>query len=267
MMISISIEDYRAIVEARDEAIERVSELIQDLKVVNRSRSAYKGVNTRLKNEVARLKADLEALTPQVEQPQVEQPQVEPTPQVEQPQVEPTPQVEQPQVEQPQVEPTPQVEQPQVEQPRVEQPQVEQEEGYDCVICMENIEEGDHSQLECGHRFHITCIDRWTEVNPTCPTCRHRLPSAPPLPSNIHNVLWTRRFNRRTGLLTSHVDLDMYTMVNYDGGPTIYIEEYNKPQTLETYDVIAPDVYRSRRRNVILYTSTARGTIATLSLR
>ena len=28
--------------------------------------------------------------------------------------------------------------------------------------------------LECGHRFHTRCIDRWMATKDTCPCCRRR---------------------------------------------------------------------------------------------
>ena len=31
----------------------------------------------------------------------------------------------------------------------------------DCVICYEDIEGDDKKELDCGHTFHNTCIERW----------------------------------------------------------------------------------------------------------
>jgi hypothetical protein len=46
-----------------------------------------------------------------------------------------------------------------------------------CAVCLEeliNSEKGLISVTPCGHRFHITCIERWINTNTTkvCPTCR-----------------------------------------------------------------------------------------------
>jgi len=44
---------------------------------------------------------------------------------------------------------------------------------HKCLICIENFIEGDEIKfLNCGHSFHIQCIDAWTIQAPICPTCR-----------------------------------------------------------------------------------------------
>jgi hypothetical protein len=44
-------------------------------------------------------------------------------------------------------------------------------EGQDCVICMEN--EGVSIKLDCGHSFHIKCLEEWiNRENNSCPICR-----------------------------------------------------------------------------------------------
>ena len=48
-----------------------------------------------------------------------------------------------------------------------------------CVICLENFGMLENSPslitLECGHRFHGTCIDQWTDKASSCPTCRNKI--------------------------------------------------------------------------------------------
>lgn len=39
-----------------------------------------------------------------------------------------------------------------------------------CPICHENMR--NTSILSCNHRYHTTCIERWRDVNNTCPECR-----------------------------------------------------------------------------------------------
>ncbi|KAK1423512.1 hypothetical protein QVD17_18815 [Tagetes erecta] len=44
----------------------------------------------------------------------------------------------------------------------------------DCVICLVEYENGDEIRVlpECGHGFHVGCIDEWLECHSSCPSCR-----------------------------------------------------------------------------------------------
>lgn len=45
-----------------------------------------------------------------------------------------------------------------------------------CVICFEEFENQDAmAQIECGHEFHATCIDRWLQEKIACPVCRFEI--------------------------------------------------------------------------------------------
>ena len=46
----------------------------------------------------------------------------------------------------------------------------------DCLICSEGIEH-DFSILncECKHVYHIKCINRWLQINNTCPHSRKKM--------------------------------------------------------------------------------------------
>ena len=48
-----------------------------------------------------------------------------------------------------------------------------QEKKNVCAICLENVCEKSVKRLPCCHSFHQTCIDKWLEKKPSCPTCRH----------------------------------------------------------------------------------------------
>ncbi|KAK9078691.1 hypothetical protein SSX86_002748 [Deinandra increscens subsp. villosa] len=47
--------------------------------------------------------------------------------------------------------------------------------GSGCSICLEDYKAADEVRLfpECGHLFHVTCIDTWLKAHPTCPVCRN----------------------------------------------------------------------------------------------
>ena len=44
-----------------------------------------------------------------------------------------------------------------------------------CCICQEDFKVGEQLRvLPCGagHRFHVSCIDRWLKLKGECPVCR-----------------------------------------------------------------------------------------------
>ena len=46
----------------------------------------------------------------------------------------------------------------------------------DCAVCYEKVSESTgHCTLSCKHSFHIACLTRWSNENPSCPMCRHPL--------------------------------------------------------------------------------------------
>ena len=46
----------------------------------------------------------------------------------------------------------------------------------DCAVCYEKVSESTgHCTLSCKHSFHIACLTRWSNENPSCPMCRHSL--------------------------------------------------------------------------------------------
>ena len=66
------------------------------------------------------------------------------------------------------------------------------EKSFDCPICFEDVEKNKaYRILECGHKFHKTCIDKWlysSEKN-SCPMCRMELiPEILDKPSNIQEI-------------------------------------------------------------------------------
>ncbi|XP_071905395.1 NEP1-interacting protein 1-like isoform X2 [Coffea arabica] len=43
-----------------------------------------------------------------------------------------------------------------------------------CAICLTDFKNGDCARMlpNCGHSFHVNCIDEWLNRNGTCPVCR-----------------------------------------------------------------------------------------------
>ncbi|KAL4576700.1 hypothetical protein LXL04_012798 [Taraxacum kok-saghyz] len=44
-----------------------------------------------------------------------------------------------------------------------------------CSICLADYKPADVVRLlpECGHLFHVKCVDTWLKAHPTCPMCRN----------------------------------------------------------------------------------------------
>lgn len=78
--------------------------------------------------------------------------------------------------------------------------------GLECAVCLCEFEESEKARLlpNCGHSFHVDCIDMWFRSHSTCPVCRTRAqPEQPvldsirteqvsatisgPIPSGIHD--------------------------------------------------------------------------------
>ncbi|KAI3519085.1 hypothetical protein L1887_08096 [Cichorium endivia] len=47
----------------------------------------------------------------------------------------------------------------------------------DCVICLAEYVDGDEIRVlpQCGHGFHVGCIDTWLSSHSSCPSCRQNL--------------------------------------------------------------------------------------------
>ncbi|KVH92118.1 RING-H2 finger protein ATL80-like [Cynara cardunculus var. scolymus] len=47
----------------------------------------------------------------------------------------------------------------------------------DCAICLAEYADGDEIRVlpQCGHRFHVGCIDMWLGSHSSCPSCREIL--------------------------------------------------------------------------------------------
>ncbi|XP_068650564.1 RING-H2 finger protein ATL70-like [Aristolochia californica] len=55
-----------------------------------------------------------------------------------------------------------------------------------CSICLADYKDSDLLRLlpDCGHLFHLKCVDAWLRLHPTCPICRMS-PTPSPLPTPL----------------------------------------------------------------------------------
>ncbi|XWS74683.1 hypothetical protein CRYUN_Cryun01aG0019000 [Craigia yunnanensis] len=58
-----------------------------------------------------------------------------------------------------------------------------------CSICLGEYKDSDMLRLlpDCGHIFHLKCVDSWLRLNPTCPICRNS-PVSTPLATPLSEV-------------------------------------------------------------------------------
>merc|ERR1711939_1110904 len=45
-----------------------------------------------------------------------------------------------------------------------------------CAVCLADVDVPAERVLECGHSFHMECIEKWLTKNPQCPVCRAATP-------------------------------------------------------------------------------------------
>jgi Ring finger domain len=49
----------------------------------------------------------------------------------------------------------------------------------DCPICLEKLFEEKEmmvKEMPCGHKYHAICLEKWLQMNSTCPFCRYKMP-------------------------------------------------------------------------------------------
>lgn len=46
--------------------------------------------------------------------------------------------------------------------------------SYECAVCLSEFEDGEAGRKlpNCGHHFHVACIDKWFGSHASCPLCR-----------------------------------------------------------------------------------------------
>jgi hypothetical protein len=44
-------------------------------------------------------------------------------------------------------------------------------------VCLDELADTEVVETTCKHKFHPACIGKWTSMKPSCPVCRHKLPT------------------------------------------------------------------------------------------
>jgi transcription termination factor 2 len=47
--------------------------------------------------------------------------------------------------------------------------------GIECSICLDDCGSRKSYNLACGHLFHVDCLDKWKNINKTCPLCKRTI--------------------------------------------------------------------------------------------
>jgi hypothetical protein len=47
----------------------------------------------------------------------------------------------------------------------------------ECCLCLESLDKEETAQVECGHKYHRSCIVPWLYLKNRCPLCRHKTKS------------------------------------------------------------------------------------------
>lgn len=71
--------------------------------------------------------------------------------------------------------------------------------GGTCAICLCDYREPEMLRMmpDCGHSFHLTCIDAWLRLNPSCPVCRNSpmpTPQSTPLSTPLSELVPLSQF-------------------------------------------------------------------------
>ena len=43
-----------------------------------------------------------------------------------------------------------------------------------CSICLDNDNDNRMRKLNCGHKFHYSCIEEWLQIKKVCPLCNSK---------------------------------------------------------------------------------------------
>ncbi|KAL7073934.1 hypothetical protein ACQ4LE_006857 [Meloidogyne hapla] len=71
-----------------------------------------------------------------------------------------------------------------------EDPNIPEQERERCTICLCEFETGDELRgLNCGHLFHMECIDPWLQQNKKCPLCRVEMDKGISLPGSSNALV------------------------------------------------------------------------------
>eukprot|EP00930_Biecheleria_cincta_P005340 TRINITY_DN106262_c0_g1_i1.p1 TRINITY_DN106262_c0_g1~~TRINITY_DN106262_c0_g1_i1.p1 ORF type:complete len:219 (+),score=37.02 TRINITY_DN106262_c0_g1_i1:68-724(+) len=104
-----------------------------------------------------------------------------------------------------------------------------------CAICLDDFEttqcdeqtsKGLSKVLECGHKFHMDCIEKWMERSDQCPLCRHAIVSNRDQPATkqpahaMPESEYDFRVNRAHEIYSDFVTLEMvhaWTTPGFEG--------------------------------------------------
>lgn len=82
-----------------------------------------------------------------------------------------------------------------------------------CPICLENIDKEEQVLLNCNHKFHFDCFQKWIEHNISCPYCRKDLKVITNIyekPKNSINYKFKKKTKCKNVILDGETIYDSY---------------------------------------------------------
>lgn len=79
-----------------------------------------------------------------------------------------------------------------------------------CPVCFMNMSEENSRRLDCGHKFHTRCLERWRRRAVTCPMCR--APFEQPTPTTYKVNVTVQPIGYENEITTSNIQniIDMF---------------------------------------------------------
>lgn len=132
-----------------------------------------------------------------------------------------------------------------------------------CSVCIEEFQnEEEIILLPCGHHFHFSCIDPWTQEHNTCPTCRYKMKVTNSEKEKERKEEMIKIYGREQFIvMESSVDIEsiymkVQEMFKSDSLPTILdVKKFDtelETKLLELDALEVDDKVRKERRNIIL---------------
>ncbi|KAL9319391.1 hypothetical protein ACSQ67_015908 [Phaseolus vulgaris] len=107
----------------------------------------------------------------------------------------------------------------------------------DCAVCLSEFQQDEKLRVipNCGHVFHIDCIDVWLQKNTHCPLCRRIVSLTSQVLVDQLNLLYPRSSHQSQNF-ENHVSDEGFVVIDLDG------ELGNREQNLQGREELLPTI-------------------------